>query len=72
MASKRDFLFEIGTEELPPKSLCRLRDALRDNLNGLLNQNKLDFDAIRAFATPRRLAILVSGLASAQPDSTSE
>jgi glycyl-tRNA synthetase beta chain len=72
MASKSDFLFEIGTEELPPKSLCRLRDALRDNLSGLLNQNKLDFDAIRAFATPRRLAILVSGLAAAQPDSTSE
>jgi glycyl-tRNA synthetase beta chain len=72
MASKSDFLFEIGTEELPPKSLCRLRDALRDNLRGLLNQNKLDFGTIRAFATPRRLAILVSGLAAAQPDSTSE
>lgn len=67
MDNQRDLLFELGTEELPPKSLRGLRDALRENLVGLLRQKHLDFDAIHAFATPRRLALLVSGLATAQP-----
>ncbi|MCI0654430.1 MAG: glycine--tRNA ligase subunit beta, partial [Methylococcaceae bacterium] len=67
MDNRRDLLFELGAEELPPKSLRELRDALRENLAGLMRQKQLDFDAIHAFATPRRLAVLVSGLATAQP-----
>ncbi|MGH8558011.1 MAG: glycine--tRNA ligase subunit beta [Methylococcales bacterium] len=72
MDNQRDLLFELGTEELPPKSLRGLRDALRENLTGLLRQKHLDFDAIHAYATPRRLALLVSGLATAQPDTVRE
>lgn len=68
MEDKHDLLFELGTEELPPKSLGRLSDALRDNVTVLLEQNNLGFDAIRAFATPRRLALLVSRLVATQPD----
>ncbi|MGH8549562.1 MAG: glycine--tRNA ligase subunit beta [Methylococcales bacterium] len=70
--NQHDLLFELGTEELPPKSLLGLRDALRENLAGLLRHNNLRFDGIRAFATPRRLAALVSGLAAAQPDTFRE
>lgn len=72
MDNKNDLLFELGTEELPPKSLRGLRDALRENLVGLLRQNHLDFEGVRAFATPRRLAVLVSGLAATQPDTFRE
>ncbi len=72
MDNPRDLLFELGTEELPPKSLRGLRDALSDHFTDLLQQNHLGFDAIRAFATPRRLALLVSGLAACQPDTLRE
>lgn len=72
MDNKRDLLFELGTEELPPKSLPGLRDALRDNLAGRLRHNHLAFDEIHAFATPRRLALIVSGLVTAQPDTFHE
>jgi glycyl-tRNA synthetase beta chain len=68
MSTTRDLLFEIGTEELPPKSLRRLRDSLHTNLTALLQDNHLSHAASQAYATPRRLAVLVRDLAVAQPD----
>ena len=68
MTTTRDLLFEIGTEELPPKSLRRLRDALHTSLTTLLQENHLGHAASHAYATPRRLAVLVRDLAVAQPD----
>jgi glycyl-tRNA synthetase beta chain len=68
MSNTRDLLFEIGTEELPPKSLRRLRDSLHTNLTTLLQENHLKHAASQAYATPRRLAVLVRDLAVAQPD----
>lgn len=64
----RDLLFEIGTEELPPKSLRRLRDSLHASLLTLLQENHLGHATSHAYATPRRLAVLVKDLAVAQPD----
>lgn len=54
-------LVELLTEELPPKSLKLLSDVFRDEiLNGLIQaQLKPDARGARAFATPRRLAVLV-------------
>jgi glycyl-tRNA synthetase beta chain len=68
MSTTRDLLFEIGTEELPPRSLRRLRDALHTNLTTLLQENHLGHADSHAYATPRRLAVLVKDLAIAQPD----
>jgi glycyl-tRNA synthetase beta chain len=68
MRTTQDLLFEIGTEELPPKSLRRLRDSLHTNLTTLLQENHLSHAATCAYATPRRLAVLVRDLAVAQPD----
>ena len=68
MSTTQDLLFEIGTEELPPKSLRRLRDSLHTNLTTLLQENHLSHAATCAYATPRRLAVLVRDLAVAQPD----
>lgn len=64
----RDFLFEIGTEELPPKALRGLSDALGAEFASLLEKAGLAHGEVRGFATPRRLALLVKDLAEKQPD----
>jgi glycyl-tRNA synthetase beta chain len=64
----RDLLLEIGTEELPPKSLRSMRDALHAALDRLLNEQQLGHGSSAAFATPRRLAVLVRDVPLQQPD----
>ena len=61
-------LLEIGTEELPSKSLNNLREALQQNISSGLEQAGLSHGEVNSFATPRRLAILVHELADRQPD----
>jgi glycyl-tRNA synthetase beta chain len=70
MVGKRraDFLVEIGTEELPPKALRKLMLAFAHELGRLLDEHRLAHGAIKEFASPRRIAVLVSGLALAQDD----
>ena len=61
-------LFELGCEELPPKSLKILRDALQNSVTEQLNEADISFDAIKAFAAPRRLALQIHGISDKQPD----
>lgn len=61
-------LFELGTEELPPKNLKTLRNALKNSVGTLLNDHNISFDDIRAFAAPRRLALAITGVGEFQPD----
>jgi glycyl-tRNA synthetase beta chain len=68
MSKVRDLLIEIGTEELPPKALLRLSNAFRDNLREELEKAELTFADIRQFASPRRLALIVSDLEEQQAD----
>ena len=68
MTATRDLLVEIGTEELPPKALRRMRDALRTSLNTLLTENHLLHGDSHAYAAPRRLAVLIKDVPEAQPD----
>ena len=63
----RNFLVEIGTEELPPKALKTLATSFADNVEAELNQAGLSFDKIEWFAAPRRLAVKVLNLATQQP-----
>ena len=63
---KQDLLIEIGTEELPPKQLTRLSEAFLDGICQGLEQAQIDYRAATPFATPRRLAVLVKGVDSAQ------
>ncbi len=64
------FLVELGTEELPPKSLPRLIEAFADHLSQSLHQLNLSFSKMQMFATPRRLALLVSDLPATTPEQT--
>ena len=61
-------LFELGCEELPPKSLKPLRDALQASVTEQLNEAEIGFDSIKVFAAPRRLAIRIEGISDKQPD----
>jgi glycyl-tRNA synthetase beta chain len=64
----RDFLFEIGTEELPPKALLGLSQALVAALGAGLDKAGLAHGELAGFATPRRLAVWVKSLAAQQPE----
>lgn len=70
----RDFLVELGTEELPPKALKSLLKSFATTLQTELKQAGLDFDqaACEFFASPRRLAARIVGLAEKQADRTVE
>ena len=65
---KRDFLVEIGTEELPPKALRELELAFLAGVRKGLTESSLSHGDIQSFATPRRIAVLVKRLASRQPE----
>src|SRR5690349_3466243 len=66
--SKRDFLFELGTEELPPKSLSTLARALAEGIEKGLGTAAITHGEVEWFATPRRLAVRVHAMADKQPD----
>lgn len=72
MSASNNLLFELGSEELPPKTLVRLSNALLQNIVQGLNTAGLSFTTSKAYATPRRLAVLIENLACAQADTTVE
>ena len=63
-----DLLVEIGTEELPPKSLRMLSEALVAEIATELDAAGLAHGTPTPYATPRRLAVLVPGVSGTQPD----
>jgi glycyl-tRNA synthetase beta chain len=68
MTEAQDFLVEIGTEELPPKALRSLMDALGLNLTAAIDEARLPHGPVHAYASPRRLAVIVESLAHQQED----
>ncbi len=62
------YLLEVGTEELPYKFIPQAIEQLNDGFTKFLNENKVKFDDIKVYATPRRLAVLLYGLESATTD----
>ncbi|MCQ8126985.1 glycine--tRNA ligase subunit beta [Methylomonas rivi] len=66
--SNNDLLFELGGEELPPKSLKKLSQALLDGMIAGLQDAGLNFGEAKAYATPRRLTVLIRDLDSRQAD----
>ncbi len=64
----KDYLFEIGTEEMPAHVVPRSVKQLADRTRKFLKENGLKFKDIKTFSTPRRLTILVEDLAEKQDD----
>ena len=63
----KDFLVELGTEELPPTALKTLMLAFSNGIADGLKQQSLDFDSVEPYAAPRRLAVVVRGLQEQTP-----
>ena len=68
----KDLLFELLSEELPPRTLLTLSGALTANLTKAFAAKGLPHGAVHAYATPRRLAVWVQTLAEQQPDRSVE
>lgn len=68
----KDFLLEIGTEEMPASSVWLALEELKKLAKDILGRNNLSFSKIEILATPRRLALLVSNLAERQSDVSHE
>ncbi|MGL5232077.1 MAG: glycine--tRNA ligase subunit beta, partial [Fusobacteriaceae bacterium] len=61
-------LFEIGMEEIPARFLDNALEELKKNMEKKLNDNRVKFESIKTFGTPRRLVIYVEGVAQEQED----
>ncbi len=70
MTDHADFLVEIGTEELPPRALVKLSEALADGIVSGLADANLDTGECHVYASPRRLAVHIESLALRQQDSS--
>ena len=58
-----NYLLEIGLEEIPAHLVTPSINQLAERMETFLKENRLEFDKIIKFSTPRRLAIIVEGLA---------
>jgi len=74
MSDKQALLIELGTEELPVKALPGLAQALFDGVIDALAKRGIAFDrdGAKPLYTPRRLAVLLPGVAVEQPEQRSE
>ena len=70
--TRRDFLVELGTEELPPRTLLALADAFASAIGRGLTEAALLHGVVERYATPRRLAVHVRRVAAQQPDRQTE
>jgi glycyl-tRNA synthetase len=66
------FLLEVGSEELPVADLALALEQLKSAVSQMLDGAWLSYDSVKVAGTPRRQAVLVSGLAPRQPDRTTE
>lgn len=68
MSGRADLLIEIGTEELPPVALPRLSSAFEQAFLRLLEEQSLEYGTVERFASPRRLALRLSGVSETSPE----
>ncbi|MCI1632461.1 MAG: glycine--tRNA ligase subunit beta [Liquorilactobacillus nagelii] len=61
-------LLEIGLEEIPAHVVTPSVQQLAERLKEFLQEQRLDFEKLQTYSTPRRLAVKISGLADQQPD----
>lgn len=63
-----DFLLEIGCEEIPARMIDAASQELRDRVAALLSRERLSGGEVTHFDSPRRLAVMASGIAPSQAD----
>jgi len=63
-----ELLFEIGMEEIPARFLNQALEDLKSNFEKKLKNNRIKFDGVRTYGTPRRLVLVVDKVAEMQED----
>lgn len=71
-ATAAELLLEIGVEELPYQFIAPALAVLKESAEQLLNDQRLAFQSVRTLGTPRRLALIVEGLATMQTSMVKE
>jgi glycyl-tRNA synthetase beta chain len=67
-----DFLLEIGCEEIPARMIDAASQELRERVSALLSRERLPAGEVTCFDTPRRLAVMATGVPAAQADVTEQ
>src|SRR6185503_18315881 len=67
-----ELLLEIGVEELPYQFIAPALTTLKDSAEQLLKDQRLAFRSVRTLGTPRRLTLVVDGLATQQASMVKE
>ena len=67
-----DLLLELFSEEIPARMQAGAAEDLRQLVTGALRERGLSHEGAASFATPRRLALHISGLPARQPDTRDE
>ncbi|MBE4908013.1 glycine--tRNA ligase subunit beta [Bacillus luteolus] len=70
--NNRDLLLEIGLEEMPARFVTDAMNQLSSKLTNWFMEKNISFDQVHSFSTPRRLAVLVTGVAEKQQDVDTE
>lgn len=65
---KNYLLFEIGVEELPARYVNSAMDQLKTNIVKSFNENRITFDEVNVYSTPRRLTVIVNSICEKQSD----
>jgi len=65
---KKNFLLEVLVQEMPYKFVANAPEQLKNGFKTLFCENNIEFEDIKTYATPRRLAIVVTGLPCGQKD----
>lgn len=66
MHEHADLLLEIGVEELPARFIPTAMEQLQQIVTDLLTESRIGFGPVKTFGTPRRLALLVTGVSERQ------
>ncbi|TVP85010.1 MAG: glycine--tRNA ligase subunit beta [Alkalicoccus sp.] len=70
--NKKTLLFEIGLEEMPARFVTDAMNEFADRLIKWMEERRIDYDHVKRFSTPRRLAVQVTGLPEKQEDMEEE
>lgn len=69
---RAELLFEIGTEELPYQFIAPALESLKNGAESLFAEARLSSESVKTYGTPRRLVLLVEGLAMHQATTIKE
>lgn len=72
MEGTKDFLLELGTEEIPARFLPPVIEQMEALSKAAFEEQSLAYEGLKVYGTPRRLALKVMGLVTMQPDSITE